>query len=186
MKKLSIVALAAAATFITSCDIERMPYDKYTEDKIMGDKDAAVDVLLNGCYAKLKTASEHLHYCGEFPSDNVCKDKPTTNPFGTYFTYQHTVNNSGLSTVWNSAYNIISQTSSLMTMIKEGETAELNQKLGEAYYMRGMMYFLCVDGKYRRVCRSAGEPEGGAVRAVCQASCRDAKEAFAASKLTCG
>lgn len=83
MKKIAIVALAAAATFITSCDIERMPYDKYTEDKIMEDKDAAVDVLLNGCYAKLKTASEHLHYCGEFPGDNVCKDKPTTNPFGT-------------------------------------------------------------------------------------------------------
>lgn len=80
MKKIAIVALAAAATFITSCDIERMPYDKYTEDKIMEDKDAAVDVLLNGCYAKLKTASEHLHYCGEFPGDNVCKDKPTTNP----------------------------------------------------------------------------------------------------------
>ena len=78
MKKIAIVALAAAATFITSCDIERMPYDKYTEDKIMEDKDAAVDVLLNGCYAKLKTASEHLHYCGEFPGDNVCKDKPTT------------------------------------------------------------------------------------------------------------
>ena len=46
MKKIAIVALAAAATFITSCDIERMPYDKYTEDKIMEDKDAAVDVLL--------------------------------------------------------------------------------------------------------------------------------------------
>lgn len=54
MKKIAIVALAAAATFITSCDIERLPYDKYTEDKIMEDKDAAVDVLLNGCYAKLK------------------------------------------------------------------------------------------------------------------------------------
>lgn len=108
MKKIAIVALAAAATFITSCDIERLPYDKYTEDKIMEDKDAAVDVLLNGCYAKLKKASEHLHYCGEFPGDNVCKDKPTTNPFGTYFTYQHTVNNGGLTTVWNSAYNIIS------------------------------------------------------------------------------
>ena len=64
MKKIAIVALAAAATFITSCDIERLPYDKYTEDKIMEDKDAAVDVLLNGCYAKLKKASEHLHYCG--------------------------------------------------------------------------------------------------------------------------
>lgn len=29
MKKIAIVALAAAATFITSCDIERMPYEVY-------------------------------------------------------------------------------------------------------------------------------------------------------------
>lgn len=150
MKKIAIAALAAAATMITSCDIDRAPYGYYTDDKIMADKDAAVDVLLNGCYSKMKTASEHLHYCGEFPSDNVCKDKPTTNPFGTYFTYQHTVNNSGLSTVWNSAYNIISQTSSLMNLIEEGESEELNNKLGQAYYMRGMMYFY--------LCRVFGRP----------------------------
>lgn len=150
MKKIAIVALAAAATMITSCDIERQPYGYYTDDKIMADKEAAVDVLLNGSLSKLKTASEHLHYCGEFPSDNVCKDKPTTNPFGTYFTYQHTVNNTGLSTVWNSSYNIISQTSALMDMIKEGESVELDQKLGQAYYMRGMMYFY--------LCRVFGRP----------------------------
>lgn len=150
MKKIAIVALAAASTMITSCDIDRAPYGYYTDDKIMADKDAAVDVLLNGCYSKMKTVSEHLHYCGEFPSDNVCKDKPTTNPFGTYFTYQHTVNNSGLSTVWNSAYNIISQTSSLMNLIKEGESEELDNKLGQAYYMRGMMYFY--------LCRVFGRP----------------------------
>lgn len=150
MKKIAIAALAAAATMITSCDIDRAPYGYYTDDKIMADKEAAVDVLLNGCYSKMKTASEHLHYCGEFPSDNVCKDKPTTNPFGTYFTYQHTVNNSGLSTVWNSAYNIISQTSSLMNMIQEGESVELDNKLGQAYYMRGMMYFY--------LCRVFGRP----------------------------
>ena len=30
MKKIAIVALAAAATLIKSSDIERMPYDKYT------------------------------------------------------------------------------------------------------------------------------------------------------------
>ena len=115
---------------------------------------------LNGCYAKLKTASEHLHYCGEFPGDNVCKDKPTTNPFGTYFTYQHTVNNGGLSTVWNSAYNIISQTSSLMKMINENESPELNQKLGEAYYMRGMMYFLSVSCVWPSLLSRTGEESG--------------------------
>ena len=44
MKKIAIVALAAAATFITSCDIERMPYDTFTEHQLMEAEDAAVDV----------------------------------------------------------------------------------------------------------------------------------------------
>ena len=52
--------------------------------------------------------------------------------------------------IWNSSYNIISQTSSLMKMINENESPELNQKLGEAYYMRGMMYFY--------LCRVFGRP----------------------------
>ena len=37
-----------------------------------------------------------------------------------------------------------------MKMINEGESAELDQKLGEAYYMRGMMYFY--------LCRVFGRP----------------------------
>ena len=96
----------------------------------MEDKDAAVDVLLNGCYAKLKTASEHLHYCGSSPGITFARISRPQIHSVLYFTYQHTVNNGGLSTVWNSAYNIISQTSSLMKMINEGESPELNQKVG--------------------------------------------------------
>ena len=42
------------------------------------------------------------------------------------------------------------RSSSLMKMINEGESAELDQKLGEAYYMRGMMYFY--------LCRVFGRP----------------------------
>ena len=150
MKKISLYVCLAAAALMTSCDLERQPYDYYTEDKVMADKDQGVDILLNGCYGKLRTSYEHFHYCGEFPSDNVCKDKPTTNPFGTYFTYDHTANNSGLTSLWNGFYNIISQASNLMEMIQEGESVELDQKLGEAYYMRGLMYF--------DLCRVFGRP----------------------------
>lgn len=150
MKKTSLYVCLVAAALMTSCDLERQPYDYYTEDKVMADKDQGVDILLNGCYGKLRTSYEHFHYCGEFPSDNVCKDKPTTNPFGTYFTYDHTANNSGLTSLWNGFYNIISQSSNLMEMIQEGESTELDQKLGEAYYMRGLMYF--------DLCRVFGRP----------------------------
>ncbi|WP_455627816.1 RagB/SusD family nutrient uptake outer membrane protein [Parabacteroides chinchillae] len=149
MKKIAIWALAAV-TLMTSCDLDRFPYDKYSKDKIDADKVAAFDILLNGCYAKLKSASDVFHRTGEYPGDNICKDKPTTNPFGTYITYQHTVNNSQLSSTWNHAYNIISQTSDLMKMANEGESPEIDQKLGEAYYMRGLMYFY--------LCRVFGRP----------------------------
>lgn len=149
MKKIALLALASAA-IMTSCDLERLPYNYYTEEKIMADKEAAVDVLLNGCYGKMRSAYEQFHYCGEYPSDNVLKDKPTTSPIGTYFTYDHTVNNSSLASYWNTSYNIISQSSSLMEMITEGESEELDQKLGEAYYLRGLMYF--------NLCRVFGHP----------------------------
>ena len=150
MKKTSLYVCLAAAALMTSCDVERLPYGYYTEEKVMEDKEQGVDILLNGCYGKLRTSYEHFHYCGEFPSDNVCKDKPTTNPFGTYFTYDHMADNSGLTSLWNSFYNIISQSSNLMEMIQEGESVELDQKLGEAYYMRGLMYF--------NLCRVFGRP----------------------------
>ncbi|MEG1543603.1 MAG: RagB/SusD family nutrient uptake outer membrane protein [Tannerellaceae bacterium] len=140
MKKIAILALAAITT-ITGCDIDRLPNDRYSADKIMADKAAALDILLNGCYAKMKNAADVFHRTGEYPGDNICKDKPTTNPFGTYITYQHTVNNGQLSSTWNNAYTIISQASDLMKLASEGESAAVDQKLGEAYYMRGQMYF---------------------------------------------
>ena len=37
-----------------------------------------------------------------------------------------------------------------MNMIQEGESVELDNKLGQAYYMRGMMYFY--------LCRVFGRP----------------------------
>lgn len=149
MKKITTIVFAAVL-FLTGCDLDRFPYDKYSADKITEDKESALSILLNGCYAQLKSASDVFHRTGEYPGDNICKDKPTTNPFGTYITYQHTVNNSQLSSTWNSAYNIISQSSDLIALVNEGESKEIDQKLGEAYYMRGLMYFY--------LCRVFGRP----------------------------
>ncbi|MDN3674037.1 RagB/SusD family nutrient uptake outer membrane protein [Flavobacterium branchiarum] len=142
MKK--IFLLFITLIFLTSCELEREPYGSYTKDKIMKDKEAAVEVLLNGCYAQLKNWSDVMHRVGEYPGDNIMIRGASTDPFFTFISYQHTPINDRLSTFWNNSYKVISQSSDLMKMISEGESPKMDQQLGEAYYLRGMLYFYLV------------------------------------------
>ena len=128
-------------SFLSSCELEREPFNAYTEDKILADKEAAVEVLLNGCYAQLKGWSDVMHRVGEYPGDNIMIRGTSTDSFYSFISYQHIPNNGRLSVFWNNSYKIISQSSDLMKIISEGENAISDQKLGEAYYLRGMIYF---------------------------------------------
>ncbi len=139
MKKIFI--LFASLGLLASCELEREPFHAYTEDKILADKEAAVEVLLNGCYAQLKGWSDVMHRVGEYPSDNIMIRGGSSDDFYSFISYQHVPNNGRLSTFWNNSYKIISQSSDLMKMIAEGQNAQLDQQLGEAYYLRGMIYF---------------------------------------------
>jgi hypothetical protein len=139
MKKIFI--LITAIGFLASCELEREPFDAYTEDKIQTDKEAAVDVLLNGCYAQLKAWSDVMHRVGEYPGDNIMIRGGSSDSFYSFISYQHIPNNDRLSVFWNNSYKIISQSSDLMKKIKEGQSVTSDQQLGEAYYLRGMIYF---------------------------------------------
>lgn len=149
MKKLAI-CLAASISLLTSCDIDRYPYDKYTKEDIMADKEAAVDILLNGCYGQLRDWSDVMHRIGEYAGDNMMIRGTSTDAFYSFISYQHTPNNYRLNTFWNNSYKIISQTSDIMKMMPEGESVTLDKKLGEAYFLRGTMYFY--------LCRAYGRP----------------------------
>lgn len=144
MKRLYIAALAAVSLFMSGCDIERLPYGYYSAETIEKDKAEAMDILLNGCYAQLRSATDVMHRTGEYPGDNIMKQNATTNNFSQYMSYRHTAGNNHLPGVWNNGYKIIAQASNLIKMAEEGESPEVDQKLGEAHFMRGMMYFyLC-------------------------------------------
>ena len=144
MKKIYMAALAALTLFVSGCDIERLPYGSYSAETIQKDKAQAMDILLNGCYAQLRSATDVMHRTGEYPGDNIMKQNATTNNFSQYMSYKHTAGNNHLPGVWNNGYKIIAQASNLIKMIDEGESPEVDQKLGEAHFMRGMMYFyLC-------------------------------------------
>ncbi|MBF7090241.1 RagB/SusD family nutrient uptake outer membrane protein [Flavobacterium sp. ALJ2] len=142
MKKIFILFITLS--FLSSCELEREPFGSYTKDKIMQDKEAAVEVLLNGCYAQLKGWSDVMHRVGEYPGDNIMIRGTSTDAFYTFISYQHSPVNDRLSTFWNNSYKVISQSSDLMKMISEGESPKMDQQLGEAYYLRGMVYFYLV------------------------------------------
>src|SRR5690606_3325746 len=52
-----------------------------------------------------------------------------------------TPNNYRLTQFWNSGYKAIAQASNIINMIEEGQSAEIDNNIGESYYVRGMMYF---------------------------------------------
>ncbi|MFH6997086.1 RagB/SusD family nutrient uptake outer membrane protein [Flavobacterium sp. FlaQc-57] len=148
MKKIFILCMVIS--FLSSCDLDREPFNAYTKDKIEEDKIAAVEVLLNGCYAQLKGWSDVMHRVGEYPGDNIMIRGTSTDAFYSFISYQHIPDNDRLSVFWNNSYKIISQSSDLMKIMTEGQSPAVDQQLGEAYYLRGMVYFY--------LCRAYGRP----------------------------
>lgn len=148
MKKTIIIALAAACSF-TACDLERLPFDKQT-DKEISESPEGPKMLLTGCYDQMKAWSDVMHRVGEYAGDNIMIRGASTDGFYTFISYQHTPNNDRLNTFWSNSYKVISQSSYLMTFVKEGESKAKDQQLGEAHYLRGLMYFY--------LCRAYGRP----------------------------
>ncbi|MGL5785361.1 MAG: RagB/SusD family nutrient uptake outer membrane protein [Bacteroidales bacterium] len=150
MKKKLLLYTAFLGAALTSCDLERLPYNMYTQDGIMADKVAAMDVLLNGSYGQLRDWSDVMHRVGEYAGDNIMIRGTSTDAFFSFISYNHTPNNYRLNTFWNNSYKVISQTSDLMKLIPADDNPVIQQKLGEAYYLRGMVYFY--------LCRAYGRP----------------------------
>lgn len=140
MKKLSILFLAAACSF-TACDIERMPYGSMAAETIVSNPQGSLESLLNGCYAQMKTWSDVMHRCGEYAGDNIMIRGTSTDAFYEFISYSRTPNNYRLQSFWDNGYKVIAQSSNIIKMIEEGQSAEVDNKLGECYFLRGMMYF---------------------------------------------
>lgn len=136
MKKIAL--FAAAACLFTACEIDRTPYGSYTDEQVKSD----LDIMLNGCYSALKTNwADNMHYVGEFGGDNVMKQAPSTDAWFQFISYNHTTTNYRMEAFWEYSYKVISQTSDMFKTIEEGQSAEIDHKLGEGYFLRGMSYF---------------------------------------------
>ncbi|MCM1029437.1 MAG: RagB/SusD family nutrient uptake outer membrane protein [Pseudoflavonifractor sp.] len=147
MKKAKYIFLAAAAALAlgqTSCDVERLPYGSMSSEQIKQNPDDYLDALMNGAYAQLGSWSDPMHRCGEYAGDNVAIRGYSTDAFFEFISFARTPNNYRLDQFWNSGYKAIAQTSNIINMFEEGQSASIDQALGECYYMRGMLYFYFV------------------------------------------
>ncbi|MFD2967597.1 RagB/SusD family nutrient uptake outer membrane protein [Sphingobacterium bambusae] len=142
MKKIYIALLTCAS--IASCDIDRLPYGSMDTDRIENDPNAYIQSLLNGTYAQLKAWSDPMHRCGEYAGDNMMIRGSSTDAFYEFISFSRTPNNGRLNQFWNAGYKAIAQASNIIDMFEEGQNVEFDNKLGECYYIRGLMYFYLV------------------------------------------
>lgn len=142
MKKIFYILLAAAS--FTACDIDRMPYGSMDAGELGKDPDAYMESMLNGMYAQMKAWSDPMHRAGEYAGDNMSIRGESTDAFYEFISFSRTANNGRLNSFWNSSYKAIAQASNIINMFEEGKSEVYDNRLGESYYARGMMYFYLV------------------------------------------
>lgn len=148
MKK--IVVLLAAVASLTACNIDRFPHNSIMSSDITDDPNKSLGALMNGTYGQLKTWSDPMHRCGEYAGDNMMIRGASTDSFYEFISYSRTPNNGRLQTFWDYSYKAIAQSSNIIKLVAEGQSEESDSKLGECYFIRGMLYFY--------LCRAYGRP----------------------------
>lgn len=129
--------------FISGCDLDRMPYNEITNENI--DAGSAENITL-GTYAKLKEEYYYkaTHYIYEYGGDNVSLSGTTVDNLYYLYKYQRLPNNNYMANLWKYSYQIIININGMIETIPEGESKEMDQVLGENYFLRAFMYFnLC-------------------------------------------
>ncbi|HMI02616.1 MAG TPA: RagB/SusD family nutrient uptake outer membrane protein [Pedobacter sp.] len=142
MKK--ILAIIFVIISLSSCEIDRDPFGSMKSEKINDNPEGSIDGLLNGMYGQLKAWSDPMHRLGEYAGDNMMIRGSSTDAFYEFISFARTPNNGRLGTFWDSGYKAIAQASNILNKIPLGKSAELDSKLGECYFVRGMMYFYLV------------------------------------------
>ena len=142
MKKILTIIFVIMA--LTSCELDREPFGSMESGRINQNPEESIDGLLNGVYAQLKAWSDPMHRLGEYAGDNIMIRGSSTDAFYEFISFARTPNNGRLSTFWDSGYKAIAQASNIINLVPQGKNAELDSKLGECYFVRGMMYFYLV------------------------------------------
>lgn len=127
-----------------SCSLDREPKGYATKEKILEEPGKVIGDLVNGVYAQLKAWSDPMHRCGEYAGDNIMIRGASTDPFFEFITFSRTPNNDRLQSFWDNSYKAIAQASNIIEMLGSSTDREVKEKIGECYFVRGLLYFYLV------------------------------------------
>jgi len=139
-----IVYLLCLTGLMSACSIDREPHGSLSSNKITENPDESVDAMVRGVYAQLKTWSDPMHRCGEYAGDNIMIRGASTDAFFEFITFNRTPDNYRLEDFWNSSYKAIAQASNAIKLYQDKTDDNVKTKVGECYFVRGMIYFYLV------------------------------------------
>lgn len=155
-KLLNIFLVSAMILGVSSCDLNYFPSDELNGNVLLSDEGGA-EYIINGCYSMLKDEYEFLGYASgntyirhyfqfaEYPGDNVTLSGRTTDPLYEATTYKMTDNLKNVGTLWWVGYKVCFTANSLIEGFPEGTSAQSDQIIGEAYFLRALMHFQLVN-----------------------------------------
>lgn len=129
---------------VTSCDIDKSPYDSITADDLAQSETSAMNVTL-GTYSRMKAWTENWHRLFEYPGDNVALSGTTSDPLFFTYNYQRIPNGSRAEGFWRSSYQIAVSANLVIGKVVEGSSKSNDQILAENYYIRALMHFTMVN-----------------------------------------
>ena len=139
-----ILMLLVASCLLVACNIDREPKGSMSSQRILDHPEEAIDGMTHGMYAQLKTWSDAMHRCGEYAGDNIMIRGASTDAFFEFITFNRTPQNYRLQAFWDNSYKAIIQASNIIDLYGSSTDAEVKSHVGEAYFVRGFLYFYLV------------------------------------------
>ena len=137
--------LLVSSCLLVACNIDREPKGSMSSQRILEHPEEAIDGMTHGMYAQLKTWSDVMHRCGR-----VCGGQhhdtwpPSTDAFFEFISFNRTPQNYRLQAFWDNSYKAIIQASNIIELYGTSTDEEVKAHVGEAYFVRGFLYFYLV------------------------------------------
>ncbi len=158
MKTMKIFKTFLMITLVLSfsaCELEIEPQTKATINNLLNEP-GGIQTATNGNYALFKDVlpfsgqgfgdsrndyTRHLYQMSEFATDNVMYTQFSVDPLYLVFTREHNSGQGNSSYFWFIAYRMILGTNLIISNATEGESPEIDQLIGENYFLRAVATF---------------------------------------------
>lgn len=137
---------ATAGVLLTSCGkdfLDLPPYTSAPADQAL-DTDADALSALTGTYAGLRDFNLYgrtIPLLGDLMADNVLISTRNAGRYLEVYNNQFVENNQWFTGMWQHAYRVINRANNIIDSTPEGDETKINQYKGEAYAIRGLLYF---------------------------------------------